>query len=368
MPEEEIQLSMDETMNAVYDDIEEKSNDDEFVTEPVESQESTDENSSPPEVEEIEEIDEDNGGDENTEIEAQGDDYEIEDQGDEEEDDYQGDILDSIDPPNRWSADDKEVFAILPREAQEVVAKREAERESYFTQQTQEMAASKRLYDSIEQIVAPRRQNWSIQGMNEVTAINQILEASDWAGRDPVGFIRWVAQNNQLDLSSLEDMERDGEYPDPGIQQANARVMDLENRLNQRDQEAQLQQKQRDAEVVDSFESETDEYGNPTHPYFSEVSDMMWSLMSSGSAPTLQDAYDSAVWSVPNVRKKIQSAERSEEKTKNTNRRKKEAAEAKKATRTNIKTNNGPHLEESGALGTMDETMAEAYDAVSDSA
>lgn len=49
-----------------------------------------------------------------------------------------------IAPPQSWSAEDREKFAALPREAQEIIAKREAERDRGVAQQQQQAAEARK--------------------------------------------------------------------------------------------------------------------------------------------------------------------------------------------------------------------------------
>jgi hypothetical protein len=72
---------------------------------------------------------------------VEGDNAEVaEDETDIEE---EADDLPPIDAPVSWDAEAKEVFANLPREAQEIVAKRETERERFVQQKSQEAAQAK---------------------------------------------------------------------------------------------------------------------------------------------------------------------------------------------------------------------------------
>lgn len=55
----------------------------------------------------------------------------------------EADDLPPIEPPVSWDAEAKDVFKSLPREAQEIVAKREGEREKFVQQKSQEAARVK---------------------------------------------------------------------------------------------------------------------------------------------------------------------------------------------------------------------------------
>jgi hypothetical protein len=344
--------SMDETMSEVFDLANEDA--DEGDGRPDESQ--GEEVKEEPETEEKPEGDPKPEGDQEPESEE-----ETGTEGDETEGDPQDGHLESIAPPARWSDEDKEAFTALPRDAKAIMSKREGEREAAFTQKTQEIAESKRLYESIEESLSPRRQGWAMQGMSEAQAISQVLELSDWASRDPSAFIQWIAQNNNVDLSDLVYGE-DDEYEDPAVQESTRKVAELENRLNQRDNDEVTMQDNQIQAQVEAFASDKDESGAITHPHFESVRVVMGSLLSNGAATDFQDAYDQAIWANPDIRQGIQATNNTQIKSKDNVRRKKESAEAKKASRTNVRGSGGSATKETESLGSMDETLAAAYE------
>lgn len=75
--------------------------------------------------------------------------------------------LDPIAAPHSWSAEDKEKFAALPREAQEIVARRETERDRMVNQKAQEAAQAR------QQATQEARQAVQQIYENHVAAIQQ---------------------------------------------------------------------------------------------------------------------------------------------------------------------------------------------------
>lgn len=73
-------------------------------------------------------------------------------EGDEEAedgDDEEGaDDAPPVDAPHSWSKEDKEVFAALPREAQDVIARREKERDSFVNAKAREAADTRRVVET----------------------------------------------------------------------------------------------------------------------------------------------------------------------------------------------------------------------------
>jgi hypothetical protein len=90
---------------------------------------------------------------------------------------------------------DPQVFASLPAETQAALART---MEDVNTRQ-QRFAA----LEPLEQIIGPRRDLWALNGATPAQAINQLLALSDFAGRDPGGFIRHIAKNSGVDLAQL---------------------------------------------------------------------------------------------------------------------------------------------------------------------
>lgn len=54
----------------------------------------------------------------------------------------------AIVPPTSWSSEDKAAFELLPREAQEVIARREGERDRFLSQRTQAVAQKERALEA----------------------------------------------------------------------------------------------------------------------------------------------------------------------------------------------------------------------------
>lgn len=257
-------------------------------------------------------------------------------------------IAQPVEPPSRWSAEDKAAFAALSPEAQKLVLKRESDVEKHLTQKSQEFADKSKPYESLEQVIAPRRQAWAMNGMTEAQAINQLFALSDFASRTPEQFMQWFAQQNGIDLSKAGGNEGEQHYVDPAIAA-------MQQKLNAIEQHTQNLENQRFQTAIEQFKAE------PGHEHFDDVREHMAALLESRKAKDMKDAYDQAVWANPETRGKLLAAKESEAEAKRLADAKEAAAKAKKAAGTRVNGNTSAPV--SAMKGkTFLETMSTAYD------
>lgn len=198
-----------------------------------------------------------------------------------------------------------ETFAALPAETQGHLARTMEQ----FTQAHEHFSR----LDQIEQLIAPRRQAWALNGMTEAQALNQLLALSDFATRDAQGFIKYMADQSGV---SLEDMVFAAPKVDPTIAALQKEINDLKSG---RTQDQQLQQRtahENTVRSVQAFASEKGQDGQPLRPHFEELGQGILPYISAVKAqnPTwpqgqiLQQAYENACWATPTVRAKMQAA------------------------------------------------------------
>jgi hypothetical protein len=117
----------------------------------------------------------------------------------------------SIDPPASWSGADKELFAQLPPEVQEIVAERESQRESYLTQKSQEASQTLReSQDSMSQIQAERQylqqqlgpmlQQWAMNLVNDDARLESLSDPNS----EHYDLEQYVLEKARLDKEKSE--------------------------------------------------------------------------------------------------------------------------------------------------------------------
>ena len=200
---------------------------------------------------------------------------------------------------------DPAVFQSLPAETQAALARTMDE----VTSRQQQVAS----LEQVGQLLASRRDAWALNGMTEHQALHQLLALSDFAGRDPGGFIKYMAENNGVDLAELVL----GQEPvDPQYSALQAQIAELQGREQQRAQEQLQAAHNETVNGVVAFASEKGQDGQPLRPYFDELGNEVLPFISAVKAQNpnmphtqvLQEAYDRACWGSPTVRAKMQAA------------------------------------------------------------
>lgn len=233
-----------------------------------------------------------------------------------------------VQAPRSLSAADLQLFNALPAELQTSFAR--------TMEAVNADAARYAGYAHLEQVIAPRRDAWALQGMTEAQAISHLFALSDFAGRDPAGFIRYMADNAKIDLEELVYADDD---VDPTVRQLQQQVSQLSQALQGRDAAQQQSAHNAAVDEVISFGSEKDDKGNLLRPYLEELADdfLPYVQQEYGRNPNapraqiLQQAYDNACWGVPSVRAKMQEAQKAAAEAEAVRARAEKAAKAKTA-------------------------------------
>lgn len=257
----------------------------------------------------------------------------------------------AIQAPNSWSADDKAKFATLPPDMQQLIAKRESERDKFLTQKSHEFSQQLNKYNEVDHALSPVKQLLEREGLSEAQAVKQLVAYFQHAESNPVDYIRTVAQSYGVDLQKLAAGQYDPR--DLALQNTSQRVQTLEQELNDWKKEREQAQTTQLNSMVDDFAKE------PGREHFDAVRGVMGNLIATGQAKDLADAYEKAIWANPETRA-------AELKKQEEQRLKQDAEKVKKAKRAA-----GPKLgsqEISTGKGqkpaTMRESIAEEYDRI----
>lgn len=114
-----------------------------------------------------------------------------------------------IDPPRSWPKEDKDFFDTLPRQAQERIVQREAERDRLTLRGSNELSEQRKVIEAETQKLGQLRQQYE----SRLPLVGQVLQASlaaDFpdiksqedvqrlAAQDPARYIQWDAKQKQL--------------------------------------------------------------------------------------------------------------------------------------------------------------------------
>lgn len=224
----------------------------------------------------------------------------------------------AIEAPGSWSEPDREVFAGLPRDAQRVIIRRQADLEKDYTRKREEVAALARSAEMATQVLRSAVGPTATPDM--VAPMLQKYAAWDLALRGPqkVAAVKRLMSQFGINPDSLLDEDADGagEQVDPVNQHLLNRMQRLEGerlqdlRTRQSDHVAQMER------TADSFREARDGDGKLLHPYLDRVEEIMVRQVKSDQAAVqadperkLQEIYDSACWEEPGVRAELIAAE-----------------------------------------------------------
>ena len=243
----------------------------------------------------------------------------------------------TITAPQSMSAKDREAFYSLPPESQQWISDRVKSQEADYTRKTMEVAEQRKLYDKLEQAIAPRRQQFAMNGMDEGTAIGQLLALSDYADSDPVGFTRYLLEQRGIPVSALS--ENVGEYSvDPQLLAMQNRLQGFENYFSQQQNQQLEQQGEVVSGVIEDFAT--------ANPFYEELEGEMIPIVSAlreskpglTSDQYLQMAYKMALATNDEVSGKIEVDRKAKSEAERIAKAKKDATAAKRAGGTNIRT------------------------------
>lgn len=205
--------------------------------------------------------------------------------------------LPPLEAPQVWGKQYKDIFQKVAQTPEqrayaEAWLNQWKETQGYITKRDQEFADYRKSADPLRELIKPYEGYWQQQGMSPVQGMGQLIGYAEALAKDPRGMIPQLARMYGVDLTELVSEQP---YVDPQVAELQAQVRALQGQGQQWQQQQQQQQYSRLAEEVQSFETATDENGNPKHPHFARVFDRMVGLAKGGLAQSIQDAYDMAV-------------------------------------------------------------------------
>lgn len=247
-------------------------------------------------------------------IEEPAEESEVEDEEEVEEsedDAEEGPKEEKLDPPEHWSAADKEVFSKQSKEGQEFLLRRHKEMEADYTRKSQDIAKDKRQMDSIKDALEPYRHQFERSGLDYAGAVRQLASwdsALRTGGRDA---LMQLAQAYQINLSEPES----DEYIDPQVKQLQDQVKQMQTLTSQQMQAAQQARQKQVSDLIQTFRDEKDETGNLRHPHFESLKDDITALFNAGLATDLKSGYQKALAMRPDLQivketPKVDQAER----------------------------------------------------------
>jgi hypothetical protein len=203
-----------------------------------------------------------------------------------------------IEPPARWSEADKQKFAALPREAQEILLERVKATDADYTRKTQEIAEVRKQAEPLLAAVQPHEEYLNAiapqigvhpaQLVGQVIGFERVLRLGTPEQKAEV--LQDIAGSYGIDLRAIATGEAQP-APDPVINQLRQTVATLQQELGQIKSTTEAEHSRQVSSQIESFASAQDANGQPKYPHFNVVRAAMGQLLANGEASTMEDAY-----------------------------------------------------------------------------
>lgn len=205
----------------------------------------------------------------------------------------------AIKPPEGLKGELKAKFGELPPEWQSEIARRESESHKALTSQDEERQFGRR----INTLVSPYLPTIRAEGATVEKAFENYLQTAHVLRQgspfQKAQALHAIAQQFNVDLN----LPLQGANSDPRYAQLEHQLSELQNRLQSQDHQRQQQEDRQLQTQIADFSS------TPGHEHFDKVRVRMGALMESGEAKDLEDAYQQAAWSHPEIRSSLVEAQ-----------------------------------------------------------
>ena len=248
-------------------------------------------------------------------------------------------VLEALQPPDRWDSRFKDAFNSIgqegfnARDAQQAWLDYHTERQAYHTQLEQQRAQYAQALHEYEQVTAPMSQTWQMAGLSPAQGVRQLLGWAQGLQQDPQQTILRLAQVSGVDLASHYQQQKEAEeWQDPMVRQLTENLVQLSDQFKTFQQETvrEKHSAQRTAidQHLDAFRSAVDEHGDLLYPHANTLDQRMASLYTEAltqvqqgtrqALPSLEDLYQEASWSHPEIRAELMKKQAEKDAARNT--------------------------------------------------
>jgi hypothetical protein len=244
--------------------------------------------------------------------------------------------LEPISPPVSWKGEAKLAFQSFPREAQEYIAEREAQRDNYLNRVGTEAAEARRIAEEYQALLPPEDlQQLQLNQISPAQYFGQLIAADRYMREKPQEAVQWLIDRLGVDRNNLTEgasPQSAGPSPTSALEH---RLANIEQRLHQQPQPGAQQAQVEIEAAIEKFATATDDKGVPKYPYFNDlememepfVRNLRVSNPEMSHTEVLEAAYEKALWANPTTRDAQLKRQESARKEK----AKKKAVKARKA-------------------------------------
>jgi hypothetical protein len=236
--------------------------------------------------------------------------------------------------PEHWSQADKDRFAKLPPESRQWWLDKSKDLERGYQEKFREASSIRKEADEIVDALRPVDSIIQQRGMSRADAVARLVGADQLLRQDfgqgisaiveaygrPVAgtdqarnIVRQFAQRLGVDVGGAGEQPSDQAKVDPRIAELERTVHEMRDQARAQAEQQVAQHRQSAQAKIDAFREAKDGSGAALHPHYEAVKAVMGALMAtanqSGEALTLEDAYERAVWSRPDLREALTKAQ-----------------------------------------------------------
>lgn len=199
-------------------------------------------------------------------------------------------------PPQGLSAKMKEKWKELDPEVRQELARREEDFHKKLTASDSEYHFGKKMKD----VVSPYMAIIQSEGGTPESAVKDLLNTAyilrTGSPQQKAQLVMQVAQQYGVDLQQAMQPQ---EQVHPALAQMQQELAMLRQQANPEIIKQQLQEEMESANIMSQVNAFA---GDPANKYFEQVKPLMASLLSSGAAQDIQEAYDKACYADPTIR------------------------------------------------------------------
>jgi hypothetical protein len=208
--------------------------------------------------------------------------------------------------PASWSPEKKDLYINASPELREYINQREAEVGKGFATRAEQLKDYQNRYNAVSQSLEPLRPMLAQSNVSEAQYVQGLVQADAFIRQNPQQAIQEIARSHNIDLEELAFAPvQQPQGPNPEVMALKQELAGMKGQLNNWQQQATESYEGQVHEQIASFAGETSETGEVLHPHFETVKPLMASLLQTGQAEGLQDAYEMAVYAHPNVRNDV---------------------------------------------------------------
>lgn len=254
--------------------------------------------------------------------------------------------------PKSWSKDKHEVWAKMPKEAQEYYMQREQQMLDGLEQYKADASFAKPL----KEVITPYMPMIQARGIDAPKAVAALLNAQYQLDQNPRAGLIQIAKTYGVDLAELAQSAQQGAAEvAPEVKSLQTELNSIKTALTANQEREYQAAREKVAVEVNTFAAD------PKHPYFDEVADDIVRMLQTGES--LAVAYEKAVWANPVTRAKELARVQKEQTEKLRVKNKVEVEAAKKAVGSNVRSRDTSRSP-TESTGTIEDTMRETLSAI----